>query len=77
MARDRLLKKFLRQRFQVTLLSGATFDGLLDEWDEKHLIFIDSHVITSVDDMRVRHVLVDGRLFLARSTIDYMQALPA
>lgn len=68
MRRDRVLRDHLRERFVVTLLSGETFDGLLDQWDESTLEFVDGYAVTE----RSR-VQVDGRLFLPRARIAYMQ----
>lgn len=76
MSRDRLLKKFLRERFQITLVSGESFDGLLDEWDAGHLTFVDAGVITPVDEMRTKRDAVAGQLFLRRDHVAYMQRLP-
>lgn len=73
MARDRLLRHVIRERFHITLTSGETFDGLLDAWDTNHLTFVDAGVITQVDDTRTRRVKVDGQLYLPRERIAYMQ----
>lgn len=73
MARDRLLRKLLRERFQITLTTGETFDGLLDEWDGNHLVFIDAGVVTPIDEMRTKREPVAGQLFLRRDHIAYMQ----
>lgn len=75
MARDRLLKKLLRERFHITLTSGETFDGLLDEWDGNHFVFVDAGVITPVDETRTRREKVAGQLFIARDRVAYMQAV--
>lgn len=75
MARDRLLKKWLRERFHITLTSGETFDGLLDSWDQNHLIFLDAGAVVPVDEMRTRRVPVDGQLFLRRDAVAYMQGV--
>lgn len=68
MRRDRVLRAHLRERFVVTLLSGETFDGLLDRWDESTLEFVDAFAVTE----RAR-LEVDGRLFLSRTQVAYMQ----
>jgi hypothetical protein len=67
-ARDRLLKSLLRERFVVTLLSGEAFDGLLDRFDEGHVELVDASA--HVNDRRVK---VDGRLYLPRPQVAYMQ----
>jgi hypothetical protein len=68
MRRDRVLRQHLRERFVITLLSGETFDGLLDRWDDSTLEFVDAFAVTE----RAR-LQVDGRLFLPRPQIAYMQ----
>lgn len=75
MARDRLLRKLLRERFQITLTSGESFDGLLDEWDGQHMTFVDAGVIEAVDENRTRRQPVDGVLFLQRDRIAYVQVV--
>ncbi|HJQ00089.1 MAG TPA: hypothetical protein VJ851_00685 [Jatrophihabitans sp.] len=67
--RDRLLRQFLRERFVVTLKNGETFDGLLDDHDESTLEFLDVHAIAAGG----RRSEVDGRLYLPRAEIAYMQ----
>lgn len=67
--RDRLLREHLRVRFVVTLKNGETFDGLLDDHDESTLEFLDVHAITKTGHRSE----VDGRLYLPRSEIAYMQ----
>jgi hypothetical protein len=74
-ARDRLLKKLIRERFHVTLTSGESFDGLLDEWDAKHLVFVDAGTRMPLDHAQTQRVPVSGKLFLPRDRISYMQAV--
>jgi hypothetical protein len=69
MRRDRLLREYLRERFAVTMTTGETFDGLLDDHDESHVRLID--VITF--DQQGQRAKVDGALLLPRSGIAYMQ----
>jgi hypothetical protein len=68
MARDRLLKSLLRERFVVTMLSGEAFDGLLDRYDEAHIELVDAHA-----HLKDGPVKVDGRLYLPRPQVAYMQ----
>lgn len=68
MARDRLLKALLRERFVVTMVSGEAFDGLLDHYDESHIELVDASA--HLKDGPVR---VDGRLYLPRAQVAYMQ----
>lgn len=68
MSRDRLLKKYLRERFVVTLTSGETFDGLLDGWDDVILELLNPYAVGET-----KRVAVDGRIYLPRASIAYMQ----
>lgn len=71
MARDRLLKTLLRERFVITLKTGETFDGLLDDWDDRNLLFVDSYAVTEKS-----RVQLDGRgLWLLRENVAYLQRL--
>ena len=68
MMRDRLLRKYLRERFVVTLKTGETFDGLLDEWDRQSIELLNPHAVGEN-----QRVVVDGRILLFRDQIAYMQ----
>ena len=69
MARDRLLRRIVRERFIVTLKSGETFDGLLDEVDDRTVTFVAAGQL----DPRSGRAAIDGRLYLPRDGIAYMQ----
>lgn len=66
--RDRLLKSLLRERFVVTLKTGEAFDGLLDRHDESLIELVDVFAVSETS-----RVQVDGRLYLPRPQIAYMQ----
>ena len=66
-SRDRLLRKALRERFVVTLVSGETFDGLLIDVDDRTLTLANASAISGTE-----RVKVDGLLYLPRP-IAYMQ----
>lgn len=68
MRRDRLLQSLLRERFVVTLTSGEAFDGLLDRWDESTIELVDVFAVTEKS-----RVQVDGRIYVPRQQISYMQ----
>jgi len=68
MRRDRLLKSLLRERFVITLKSGEAFDGLLDRWDESTVELLNPFAVTEKS-----RVQVDGRMYLPRAQIAYMQ----
>lgn len=71
MARDRLLKSLIRDRFVITLKTGETFDGLLDDWDDRNLLFVDAYAVA--ENSRVQ---LDGRgLWLLRENVAYLQRL--
>lgn len=68
---DRLLKSLVRERFVVTLKSGETFDGLLDKWDDRNLMLVDTFAVS--ENSRVQ---MDGSgLWLQRDNLAYMQRL--
>lgn len=67
--RDRLLKKTLRNRYIITLKSGETFDGLLDDWDRQQIVLIAASVVTE-SNARVK---IDGDIRLDRVNIAYSQ----
>jgi small nuclear ribonucleoprotein (snRNP)-like protein len=66
-ARDRLIRKALRERFVVTLTSGETFDGLLIDVDDRTLTLANAYAISGSE-----RVKVDGLLYLPRP-VAYMQ----
>ena len=65
---DRLIRRFLRERFIVTMTDGSTFDGLLLEVDDNTLLLVDAFAL----DGQTR-VSVDGDLYLPRFDVAYMQ----
>lgn len=67
--RDRLVRSHVRTRFLVTLKTGEAFDGLLDEVDASTLILVAAWAV----DAKGNRVPVDGRLFVDRSNVAYMQ----
>lgn len=69
MRRDRLIRQMLRERFVFTLRNGETFDGLLDDHDESTLELLDAHAI----DRAGNRAEIDGRIYLPRAEILYMQ----
>lgn len=68
MRRDRLIRQALRERFVITMTTGETFDGLLDEVDDKSVHLIDAHAVDGSN-----RVKVDGSLYLPRDHVAYMQ----
>lgn len=66
--RDRLLKSLLRERFVVTLKTGEAFDGLLDRHDESTIELLNVTAVSTTS-----RVSVDGRMYLPREQIAYMQ----
>ena len=65
----RLIKRMVRERFLVTLESDETFDGLLLEHDEQHLVLGDAEQVAPNGD----RMKVDGQLWLPRFNVRYMQ----
>lgn len=66
---DRLLRREIHHRYLVTTESGETFDGLLIEADDTHIVLAD---VESVAGTGAR-LKVDGKLWLPRLNIAYMQ----
>jgi hypothetical protein len=67
MGRDRLLRDHLRDRFIVTLDTGAAFSGLLDKWDHNTVELVGA---VALSDGQPK---VSGSLLLPRARILYMQ----
>lgn len=67
--RDRLLRRAVRERFVITTHTGATFEGLLDQIDGRTVTLVDAGAL----DERGGRRPIDGRLFLDRAQIAYMQ----
>ena len=66
--RDKLVREALRERFVVTMKGGSgSFDGLLDEVDDRTICLRDAVVISG------SRTPVDGKLLLNRADIAYMQ----
>ncbi|MEO7018336.1 MAG: hypothetical protein ABI067_17650 [Leifsonia sp.] len=68
-ARDRLIRKALRERFVATLRGGATFDGILTDADRNTFRFVDAYAL----DPKRNRVPVDGDLYLPRLEVTYLQ----
>jgi len=69
--RDRLIRHAVRSRFLVTLDSEETFEGVLFDWDEGHLILADASSVSPKGD----RLKIDESLWLPRARVKYMQAL--
>ena len=67
-ARDRLVRKALRERFVVTLRTKEAFEGLLLDADDRTLTLADAYALNGRD-----RVAVDGVLYLPRSEVVYLQ----
>lgn len=68
--RDRLLREALRSRFVVTTGDGHSFDGLLEDVDDRVVILVNAWAVDQTGRTEV-----DGRLFVPRDDIAYMQAV--
>jgi hypothetical protein len=67
-ARDRLLKQVLRERFVITLKTGETFDGLLDDWDDRTIVFVDSYAVSEK-----ARIPANGKMYFPRDQVAYLQ----
>jgi small nuclear ribonucleoprotein (snRNP)-like protein len=70
--RPSLLQVAVHSRFVVTLKDQTTFDGLLVDSDASVLILANARVLT---DPREQPQTVDGRIYLERVNVEYMQEL--
>ena len=69
MRADRLIRSTMRERVVVTLDSEETFDGLLLEADDRHIVLGDVEQVAPNGD----RVKVDGHLWVPRLNVRYMQ----
>ncbi len=72
MARDRILKQYLRRRFLITTKDDQTWSGVVLEADAFTLRLHDAELINR-DQTRTK---ADGQVFLPRADIAYMQHAP-
>lgn len=66
---DRIVKQHLRTKFLITLKTGTTWSGLLVDADASTLQLIDAEVF----DADGTSTKADGRVFLPRADLAYMQ----
>lgn len=69
-ARDRLVKRRVRDVVVVTLKNGSAFRGVLHDADGRSFVLRDAEV---VGDSTGRPVPVDGELVVARDLVEYFQ----
>lgn len=74
--RDRLLKKTLRDRYVITLKSGQTFEGLLDDWDRHRVKLVAAVAVVEGSGGTLHRQDVAGDLYLDRDNIAYSQVPP-
>lgn len=67
--RDRLLTERLRDRFIITTVTGETFDGLLEDVDDKTVVMVNAGVMRDSGSTTP----VEGELVIRRDSIAYMQ----
>lgn len=64
-----LIRRALRDRFVVTLITGEAWDGVLLEADGRHYVLVDAAQITAGGD----RVKADGKIWLQAGDVAYMQ----
>jgi len=69
MRADRLVKQHMRSRYLVTMASGEAFDGVLVDVDPQHLVLADAEAVAPTGE----RTPIDGRLWLPRPSVQYMQ----
>ena len=76
MRRDRLIKKAVRLRFAVTLKQNeGTFAGVLTESDANTWVFEQCSTVPKATGETPQPI--QGRVFVDRATVAYLQELPA
>jgi small nuclear ribonucleoprotein (snRNP)-like protein len=68
---DRLIRSMIRTRYIVTLDSEETFEGVLIDADDQHLVLADVVTLARNGD----RLAVDGQLWLPRIGVKYLQTL--
>jgi hypothetical protein len=67
--RDRLIRKALRDRFVITMHSGATVEGLLWAVDDHTVILADAATLSTLG----QRTPIDGWVYLPRAAVAYLQ----
>lgn len=76
MRRDRLIKQAVRKRFAVTLRSGeGVFAGILTESDGTSWVFEQCSTVPKAAGETPEPI--QGRVFVDRAQVAYLQELPA
>ncbi|KQT75394.1 hypothetical protein [Microbacterium sp. Leaf436] len=68
---DRLIRSMIRKRYIATLDTEETFEGVLIDVDDRHIILADVVSLASNGD----RLDVDGHLWLPRLGVKYLQTL--
>lgn len=68
---DRLIRSKIRSRYLATLDTEETFEGVLIDVDDYHLVLADVVSLAANGD----RVAVDGQLWLPRIGVKYLQTL--
>lgn len=65
----RLVRELERRRVIVTTTDAETFDGILLDADDGHLVLVDAAQLTQAGDS----VVIDGQLWLPTDRVAYLQ----
>lgn len=65
----RLVRELERRRVIVTTTDAETFDGILLDADDGHLVLVDAAQLTQTGDS----VVIDGQLWLPTDRVAYLQ----
>ncbi|MDR6691352.1 hypothetical protein J2X55_002264 [Microbacterium sp. 1154] len=68
---DRLIRSQIRSRYIATLDTEETFEGVLIDVDDRHLVLADAVSLASNGD----RLAIDGHLWLPRLGVKYLQTL--
>lgn len=65
----RLIRDLERRRVMVTTTASETFEGILFDADDGHLVLVDAAQLTETGD----RVGIDGQLWLPTDRVAYLQ----
>lgn len=69
MTRSLMRRRLMRERVLVTTFEAETFEGVLLEADDRHLVLVDAAQVAPNGD----RVKVDGQLWLPAASVSYLQ----
>lgn len=65
----RLIRELERRRVVISTIDGETFEGILLDADDGHLVMVDASQLTAAGD----RIGIDGQLWLPTDRVAYLQ----